>query len=80
MHETSLIKKIFQYIDRQEKLSSRKIKKIYVSLSEFGGIKEEHFKNHYRNEATGTRWERVDIEIKRIPYGPELEITRLDFE
>ena len=80
MHETPLVKKIFQYIDKEEKLSSRKIKKIYVSLSEFGGIKEEHFKNHYRCEAAGTRWERVDIEIKRIPYGPELEITRLDFE
>ena len=49
-------------------------------VSEFGGISEEHFKEHYRKESHGTKWEALELEIKRIPYGPELEITKLDFE
>jgi Zn finger protein HypA/HybF involved in hydrogenase expression len=80
MHESGLIRKIFQYLDEEERLSSRNIKKIYISLSEFGGINEERFKEQYKKESRGTKWESIDLEIKRIPFGPELEITRLDFE
>ena len=80
MHESGLIRKIFQYLDEEEKLSCRNIKKIYVSLSEFGGMNEERFKEQYKKESRGTKWESIDLEIKRIPFGPELEITRLDFE
>jgi Zn finger protein HypA/HybF involved in hydrogenase expression len=80
MHETLLIKNIFHYLDKEEKLSSKRIRKISISLSEFGGISEEHFKEHYRKESHGTKWEALKLEIKRIPYGPELEITKLDFE
>jgi Zn finger protein HypA/HybF involved in hydrogenase expression len=79
MHETHLIKNIFQYLDKEEKLSSKRIRKIYISLSEFGGIGEEHFKEQYKKESLGTRWEPLELEIKKIPYGPELEVTRLDF-
>jgi hypothetical protein len=61
-------------------LTSKRIKKIYISLSEFGGISEEHFRQHYKKESAGTRWGDLDIEIKKLPYGPELEITRLDFK
>jgi hypothetical protein len=67
-------------LDQEEKLSSRRIKKIYISLSAFGGINEEHFLEHYRQASSGTRWEDLDMEVKKIAYGPELEITRLDFE
>jgi len=80
MHELGLIKDIFQYLDKEEKLSSRNIKKIYISLSEFGGIKEEYFKEQYKKESRGTKWESIALEIRRIPFGQELEITRLDFE
>jgi len=80
MHETHLIGNILQYLDKEEKLSSRRIKRICLSLSEFGGISEEHFKEHYRQESLGTKWETLELEIKSIPYGPELEITKLDFE
>lgn len=80
MHETHLLGNIFQYLDKEEKQSSRKIKKIYLSLSEFGGTSEEHFRAHYKVASQGTRWESLNIEIKKIPFGPELEITRLDFE
>lgn len=80
MHHSGLIKNIFQYLGEEEKLSSRNIKKIYISLSEFGGINEEHFKEQYKKESRGTKWESIDLETRRIPFGPELEITQLDFE
>jgi Zn finger protein HypA/HybF involved in hydrogenase expression len=80
MHEISILKNIFQYLDKEEKQSLRKIKKIYISLSEFGGISEEHFKEYYKKESAGTKWENLKMEINKIPYGRELEITRLDFE
>ena len=79
MHETHLLENIFQYLDREEKSSAKKIRKIYIALSEFGGISEEHFKEHYKKESQGTRWESLEIEIRKVPYGPELEIRRLDF-
>ena len=80
MHETHLIKNLFRYLDKEEKLSFKRIRKISISLSDFGGISEEHFKEHYREESLGTKWEALELEIKRIPYGPELEIIKLDFE
>ena len=80
MHETLLIKNIFHYLDKEEKQSSRRIKRICLSLSEFGGISAEHFKEHYKKASLGTKWEALKLEIKSIPYGAELEITQLDFE
>jgi len=79
MHETRLIEDIFRYLDQEERLSSKRIKKICISLSEFGGLSAQHFKEQYQKESRGTKWESLDIEINKIPYGPELEITRLDF-
>lgn len=80
MHETRLLERIFQYLDAEEQSSSKKIKKIYISLSEFGGISKEHFLEHSKEESKGTKWELLEIEIKKVPYGPELEITKLDYE
>jgi Zn finger protein HypA/HybF involved in hydrogenase expression len=80
MHETHLVKNILQYLDKEEKSSYKKIRKIYISLSEFSGINEEHFKEHCKKESLGTKRESLEIEIRKIPYGPELEITQLDFE
>jgi len=80
MHESHLLKNIFVYLDREEKISSRRIKKIYISLSEFGGINAEHFKEYYKKESVGKKWAALDMEISVIPYGPQLEITQLDFE
>ncbi len=79
MHETHLLKHIFRYLEGQEELSQKKIKKITFTLSEFGGISKEHFLSHYHQESQGTAWESTEIEIKRTPCGPELEITRLEF-
>jgi Zn finger protein HypA/HybF involved in hydrogenase expression len=79
MHESHLLESIFGYLDREEKLSAKRIRKVYITLSEFGGISEGHFKEHYKNESAGTKWENLDMEINRRPYGPELEITKIDF-
>ena len=80
MHETHILENIFQYLDEEERSSSKRIRKVYISLSEFGGISEEHFKEQYKKHSIGTKWEPLEIEIKKITHGPELEITRLDFE
>lgn len=80
MHEAHLLENIFKYLDSEEKVSSKKITKVYISLSDFAGVREEHFREHYKAESVGTKWEALDLEIKRVPYGPELEITRLDFK
>ncbi len=79
MHQTHLLKNILNYLRNQELSSRRNITKIYILLSEFGGLSEEHLREHYKQLAVGTKWEYLDIEIKKIPYGPELEITRIDF-
>ena len=79
MHETHLIKNILRYLEEEEKASSGRIRKIYVALSEFGGISREHFLEHYRQESLGSRWNNLDIEFQKRVLGPELEITKIDF-
>ncbi len=79
MHQTHLLKNILNYLRDQERSSKKKITKIHILLSEFGGLSEEHLREHYKQVTAGTKWEHLDIEVKKVPYGPELEITRLDF-
>lgn len=80
MHESHLLRNIFQYLDKEEKASSKRIIKIHISLSGFGGISEEYIKEYYKKESAGTKWEGLQMEITKVPYGPELEITKLEFE
>lgn len=80
MHETHLIGNILRYLEEEEERSRAKIRKIYVSISGFGGLTREHFIEHFQEEAKGTKWESLAIEFKDVPYGPELEITKLEFE
>jgi Zn finger protein HypA/HybF involved in hydrogenase expression len=80
MHEAHLIKNIFQYLQKEEESCSGRIKRICISLSEFGSLNEDFLRRQYKKESIGTRWESLEIEIKRIPFGPELEITKLEFE
>ncbi len=79
MHDTHLLKNIFKYLEEQEKESSRRIKKIRVALSEFGSFSKEHFSEHYKEAVRGTKWEDLELEIGSIPFGPELEITGIEF-
>ncbi|MCM8771432.1 MAG: hydrogenase/urease maturation nickel metallochaperone HypA [Candidatus Omnitrophica bacterium] len=79
MHEAHLINSIFSYLETEEERAGRPVKKIYVSISEFSNISEEHFRQHYREQSQGTRWESLDIEIKKIPYGKEFRIDRIEF-
>ncbi|MEW6170340.1 MAG: hypothetical protein AB1472_02095 [Candidatus Omnitrophota bacterium] len=80
MHETHLFKNIFRYFENEEKKSSKKIKKVYISLSEFSSFKKGHFLQHYKESIIGTKWQDLDLELNNVPYGPELEITKIDFE
>lgn len=79
MHETHLIDNILKYLKSEESKTHRKIKKIHVTLSEFGGVSPKHFIEHYREVTSGTRWSRVEIEINKVAYGSELAISRIDF-
>ncbi|MEW5759029.1 MAG: hypothetical protein AB1755_06155 [Candidatus Omnitrophota bacterium] len=80
MHETHLLEKIFKFLEDKEVESRKKIKKVYFCISEFGSISKEHFLEHFRKESCGTKWQNIDIEIKKVPVGSELEITKIDFE
>jgi len=80
MHETHIIKNIFRYFAQEETRVSQEIKKVCFSLSEFGSITPEHFLEHYRDESRGTKWESIELEVKKIPYGPELAITKIEFK
>lgn len=80
MHETHIIDNILKFLKNEERDSSKEIGKIYVALSEFGGLSEEHFMEHYRDKASGTKWEALEIEFSKVPYGSELEITKIEFK
>lgn len=79
MHETHILERIFNYLQDREDTLQRKIKKVYITISEFGGIKEEHLRECLKKAASGTKWEMLEVEVIRIPFGPELEITKIDF-
>lgn len=79
MHDTHLLKSILKYFKDQEKLTSRRIKKVYFSISEFGSLSKRHFLEHYKQAINDTKWQDLEAEINTIPFGPELEITRLEF-
>jgi len=79
MHDTHLFKSIIFYLESQENKTSRKIKKVRICLSEFGSLNREHFLKHYSQAVCGTRWEGLEVVIHTIPFGPELEITGLEF-
>ena len=79
MHDTHLLKNILKYLEDQENLSSRKIRRIFVSISEFGSLNKEHFLEHYKQSVCGTRWQDLEVVLDVIPFGPELEITGLEF-
>ncbi len=79
MHDTHLLKNILKYFEDQEKLTSRRIKKVYFSISEFGSLSKRHFLEHYQQAISGTKWQDLKAEVNTIPFGPELEITGLEF-
>ncbi|PIQ86806.1 MAG: hypothetical protein COV73_04120 [Candidatus Omnitrophica bacterium CG11_big_fil_rev_8_21_14_0_20_43_6] len=79
MHDTHLLKNILRYFQEQEEAASRKLKKAHLSISEFGTLKKEHFLEHYQQAVCGTRFEGVEVVINMVAFGPELEITALEF-
>lgn len=79
MHETSILKNILRYFESQESLASDRIRKAHFSISEFGSLSKEHFLEHYQQAVYGTRFQGVEAVVKTIPFGPELEVTGLEF-
>lgn len=79
MHETHIVESILRYFEAEERSLQKPIKKVYIALSEFGGMSKEHFMEHFREAVAASKWQSIDVEIKKIPYGPELEITRIEF-
>ena len=79
MHDTHLLKNILRYFEDQEDLTSCKIKKAHLSISEFGSLNKEHFLEHYQQAVCGTRFQGLEIAVNMVPFGPELEITGLEF-
>jgi len=79
MHDTHLLKNILKYFEEQEDSASCKIKKAHLAISEFGSFNKEHFLEHYQQAVCGTRFQGLEIAINTIPFGPELEITGLEF-
>ncbi|PIQ91139.1 MAG: hypothetical protein COV71_00665 [Candidatus Omnitrophica bacterium CG11_big_fil_rev_8_21_14_0_20_41_12] len=79
MHDIHILKNIFKYLQEQEDQACRKLKKVHFSISEFGNFNQEHFLEHYRHAVRATRFQGLEIAVKTIPFGPELEITGLEF-
>ncbi len=80
MHDTHILKSIINYLENQENEASCRIKKIHIRLSEFGSLSKEHFLEHYKQAVCGTKWQDLGVVLDVIPFGPELEITGLEFE
>lgn len=79
MHDTYLLKNILKYLQEQEDQASRKLRKVRLSISEFGSLNKEHFLQHYQQAVLGTRFEGLEVAVDTISFGPELEITGLEF-
>ncbi len=79
MHETRLFSHLFKYLAQEEKQAERKITKIYVTLSEFGGMDKEHFLEHFHQACPEGKWQEIELEFKTIAYGAEFQIERIDF-
>jgi len=80
MHETHLIKNIFGYLQNEEAASLKQINAITMNLSEFGSFSKDHLMAHFNEEAKGTKWENIGVNINTIPFGPELEITKIEYK
>jgi len=79
MHDTHLFKSILKYLEDQERLSSRKIKKVHLSISEFGSLSKEHLLEHFKEAlSNNSRWQGLEVEVNIIPFGAELEVTGLE--
>jgi|GEM_PF-778933 len=80
MHDTHLFKSILKYLEDQEGSSSRRIRKVQLTISEFGGLSKEHLLEHFKDVVSNnSRWQGLEAEVRIIPFGPELEITGLEF-
>ncbi len=79
MHEAHLFQNLIRYLEEEEKASDKKIRKISVNLSRFSGLSKEHFMSHFEEAALNSGGKDIEIDFKEVPYGPEFEITELEY-
>ncbi len=80
MHESSLITNMFKVVEQvAQDQGSKEVVGITVELPEFGGLDEEHFRFHFAEATKGTRWERLSLEIVRVPIGVDAKLTHVTF-
>ena len=80
MHETSLIKNMLKVVEEvQRQHDSKDIERLTVEISEFAGMTEEHFRQHFVEETKNTPWQDVELEINKRPYGEEARLVSVRF-
>ncbi len=79
MHESSFFKGMLDAVARTEQEHGNGTAvRIIVELSEFGGWDEEHFREHFRQATAGGRWDRLGLEIRKVPLGPEARLVSVE--
>ncbi len=73
MHEGNLIKDLLNEVEKQLSIDDiSRVSKIVVAISLFGGIKKDHFKEHFYQFIKDTPWKDVSLEIKETEIGAPL--------
>jgi Zn finger protein HypA/HybF involved in hydrogenase expression len=80
MHETHLFKHIPAFLAQEEEKSGKKVKTLYATISEFGSFKEPQVHEHVKDALKSSKWEGMNLVVITIPFGPDFEITKIEFE
>jgi Zn finger protein HypA/HybF involved in hydrogenase expression len=71
-------------LDRAQQVAidqgSKEIVGITVELPEFGSLNEEHFRFHFQETIKGTSWEKLTLEIVKVPFGIDAKLTHVTFK
>lgn len=81
MHETSLIQNMLKIVaDVARDNGLKPVEAITVELSEFGSMDEGHFRFHFDEAVKGTVWQKVELDIQKIPFGEEAKLVSVRFK
>lgn len=80
MHESFLIQNMFKIVeDVARDNGSKPVEAITVELSEFGSMDEDHFRFHFDEVIKGTVWQKVKLDIQKVPFGEEAKLVSVRF-
>ena len=78
MHETTLIKRMLDVVERVQKEQPQGvIKGITVELPEFSSMDEEHFRFHFQEAVKDSTWAHLELEIVRVDVGIDPKLTHV---